>query len=195
MKITQAFDVARPAADVWAFFSDVPAVARCLPGAELTADKGDGTYAGKVSIKLGPFGAAFEGEATVKHNDDGPDRPRRRQGRRQARRQPLEDGDGLCGDRRRRLGTRHHRCRGDAGRPDRPVRPHRPHQRDGKTADRPVRRQPRTGACGAGTGGGAGCRRRFRSARRHRQIGRPRPPALRRPHRSPSTPSAYCGAP
>lgn len=70
MKITQAFDVARPAADVWAFFSDVPAVARCLPGAELTADKGDGTYAGKVSIKLGPFGAAFEGEATVKHNDD-----------------------------------------------------------------------------------------------------------------------------
>ena len=70
MKITQAFDVARPAADVWAFFKDVPAVARCLPGAELTADKGDGAYAGKVSIKLGPFGAAFEGEAKVVRDDN-----------------------------------------------------------------------------------------------------------------------------
>jgi carbon-monoxide dehydrogenase small subunit len=36
-----------------------------MPGAELIADKGDGVYQGKVSIKLGPFGAAFEGEAKV----------------------------------------------------------------------------------------------------------------------------------
>ena len=66
MKISQDFTIGRPRARVWAFFSDVPAVASCLPGAEITADKGDGTYAGKVTAKLGPFGASFEGEAIVR---------------------------------------------------------------------------------------------------------------------------------
>ncbi|MCB1500098.1 MAG: SRPBCC family protein [Bauldia sp.] len=65
MEIKQSFTVARPLSEVWALFQDVPAVAACMPGAALTADKGDGLYEGKVSIKLGPFGAAFEGEAKV----------------------------------------------------------------------------------------------------------------------------------
>jgi carbon monoxide dehydrogenase subunit G len=43
----------------------VPQLAGCLPGAELTEDKGDGVYAGKVVAKLGPMTAAFECEATV----------------------------------------------------------------------------------------------------------------------------------
>ena len=65
MKVTQEFEVARPIATVWEFFQNVPSVADCLPGAELTEDKGDGTYTGKISVKLGPMTAAFEGEATV----------------------------------------------------------------------------------------------------------------------------------
>jgi uncharacterized protein len=65
VKISQKFTVARPPADVWAFFQDVPAVARCMPGAELSEDKGDGLFAGKVKVRLGPFGANFEGEAKV----------------------------------------------------------------------------------------------------------------------------------
>jgi uncharacterized protein len=65
VKISQSFTVARPLADVWAFFRDVAAVARCMPGAELTEDKGGGVYAGKVKARLGPFGASFEGEAKV----------------------------------------------------------------------------------------------------------------------------------
>jgi uncharacterized protein len=65
VKISQRFTVARPLTDVWAFFQDVPAVARCMPGAELTEDKGGGLYAGKVKVRLGPFGANFEGEAKV----------------------------------------------------------------------------------------------------------------------------------
>jgi carbon-monoxide dehydrogenase small subunit len=51
--------------DVWALFQDIPVVAGCMPGAELLADKGNGLYQGRVSIKLGPFGASFEGEAQV----------------------------------------------------------------------------------------------------------------------------------
>jgi carbon monoxide dehydrogenase subunit G len=65
MQINQEFEVARPIGTVWEFFQDVPAVAQCLPGAELTEDKGDGVYAGGISVKLGPMTAAFEGEATV----------------------------------------------------------------------------------------------------------------------------------
>lgn len=65
MKISNEFEVARPLQTVWDFFQDVPSVAQCLPGAELTEDKGGGTYAGSIGVKLGPMTASFEGEATV----------------------------------------------------------------------------------------------------------------------------------
>ncbi len=65
MKITQEFVVARPLATVWEMFQDVPSVAQCLPGAELTEDKGGGVFGGRISVKLGPIAATFEGEANV----------------------------------------------------------------------------------------------------------------------------------
>lgn len=65
MKIQHEFTVQRPIADVWEFFQDVPAVADCLPGAELTEDKGGNVFAGIVTVKLGPMTASFEGEATI----------------------------------------------------------------------------------------------------------------------------------
>ena len=65
MKISQQFDVASTPQVVWEFFQDVPSVAQCLPGAELLEVKDDGTYDGKLSVKLGPMTAAFEGTATV----------------------------------------------------------------------------------------------------------------------------------
>lgn len=65
MKISEVIEVARPVDQVWELFQDMPQLARCLPGADLTEDKGDGKYAGKVSAKLGPMTATFEGEATV----------------------------------------------------------------------------------------------------------------------------------
>jgi carbon monoxide dehydrogenase subunit G len=65
VKITEVIEVNRSADDVWTLFQDVPQLAQCLPGAELTADKGDGVYAGTVGVKLGPMTATFEGEATV----------------------------------------------------------------------------------------------------------------------------------
>lgn len=65
MKISQQFDVAIRPETVWEFFQDVPAVAQCLPGAELLEVNEDGTYDGKLAVKLGPMTAAFEGTATV----------------------------------------------------------------------------------------------------------------------------------
>lgn len=65
MKISQDFSVAKPPNVVWEFFQDVPSVAHCLPGAELLGETEDGSYEGRLSVKLGPMTAAFEGQATV----------------------------------------------------------------------------------------------------------------------------------
>ncbi len=65
MEINKEFVVARPIGTVWDLFQDVPQIAQCLPGAELTEDRGDGSFAGKLSVKLGPMSANFDGEATV----------------------------------------------------------------------------------------------------------------------------------
>ncbi|MCZ6663590.1 MAG: SRPBCC family protein [Actinobacteria bacterium] len=65
MRIEQEFVVARSPDVVWDLFQDVPSVAQCLPGAELLGQSDDGTYDGKLTVKLGPMSAAFEGKATV----------------------------------------------------------------------------------------------------------------------------------
>ncbi len=65
MKISQEFEVERSPETVWEFFQDVPAVAQCLPGAELTSQNDDGSYEGALSVKLGPMTASFEGKATI----------------------------------------------------------------------------------------------------------------------------------
>ena len=70
MDITEQFTVTRPIESVWTLFQDVPELARCLPGAELTSDNGDGTYDGRVSVKLGPISSSFDGTATVEFDDD-----------------------------------------------------------------------------------------------------------------------------
>ena len=68
MQITEVITVHRDVDSVWDLFQDVAGLAQCLPGAELTADHGDGTYAGKVVVKLGPMTATFEGAAKVESN-------------------------------------------------------------------------------------------------------------------------------
>lgn len=65
MNIVQEFDVLSPVDRVWSFFQDIPEVAKCLPGAELLGVGEDGTYQGKVAVKLGPMTSSFEGVATV----------------------------------------------------------------------------------------------------------------------------------
>jgi len=70
MDITDQFSVTRPVESVWALFQNVPELARCLPGAELTSDNGDGTYDGRVSVKLGPISASFDGTATVEFDHE-----------------------------------------------------------------------------------------------------------------------------
>jgi uncharacterized protein len=69
MLITNAFEVAQPVDKVWEFFGDIPQVASCLPGAELTEDLGDEKYRGKVAIRMGPVRLQFAGTADITERD------------------------------------------------------------------------------------------------------------------------------
>ncbi|HZC73252.1 MAG TPA: SRPBCC family protein [Jatrophihabitans sp.] len=70
MLIKSSFDVAQPLDKVWTFFDDIPQVAACLPGAELTDDLGDDTFRGTVGIRMGPVKLSFAGTARIKERDD-----------------------------------------------------------------------------------------------------------------------------
>jgi uncharacterized protein len=70
MLIKSGFDVAQPVDKVWRFFQDIPQVAACLPGAELTEDLGDDKYLGRVGIRMGPVRLQFAGTAQVKERDE-----------------------------------------------------------------------------------------------------------------------------
>lgn len=70
MLIQNTFEVAEPLEKVWEFFGDVPQVAACLPGAELTDDLGDDAYAGTVGIRMGPVRLQFAGKAKILERDD-----------------------------------------------------------------------------------------------------------------------------
>ena len=70
MLITNDFEVPQPVDRVWAFFDDIPGVAACLPGAELTEELGPDDYAGQVAIRMGPVKMQFSGTATITERDD-----------------------------------------------------------------------------------------------------------------------------
>lgn len=69
MKINQEFTVSRPLAMVWAFFHDIPAVTQCLPGMQYLGSRDHGQHAGRVTMKVGPFQATFDGEGQVAFNE------------------------------------------------------------------------------------------------------------------------------
>jgi len=68
--IRNDFEVAEPVEKVWAFFGDIPHVAACLPGAELTDSLGEDKYAGKVAVRMGPVRLQFAGTAEITERDE-----------------------------------------------------------------------------------------------------------------------------
>jgi len=69
MLISNEFEVAAPAEKVWRFLENVPQVAACLPGAELTGDLGGDTYTGTVAVRMGPVRLQFAGTAGITERD------------------------------------------------------------------------------------------------------------------------------
>jgi len=70
MLITNDFEVAQPVEKVWKFFDDIPQVAACLPGAELTSDLGGEKYKGRVAVRMGPVRLQFGGTAEIAERDE-----------------------------------------------------------------------------------------------------------------------------
>jgi uncharacterized protein len=70
MLIKNEFEVAAPVEKVWQFFENIPQVAACLPGAELTEDLGDDKYKGKVAVRMGPVRLQFAGTADITERDE-----------------------------------------------------------------------------------------------------------------------------
>jgi carbon monoxide dehydrogenase subunit G len=70
MLIKSDFEVAEPVEKVWQFFQDIPQVATCLPGAELTEDLGGEKYKGRVAVRMGPVRLQFAGTADITERDE-----------------------------------------------------------------------------------------------------------------------------
>ena len=67
-RFEESFVIAKPPAEVWNIFADIPALAASLPGAELTEHDAQSAK-GKMSVKLGPILAAFAGSAVSERDD------------------------------------------------------------------------------------------------------------------------------
>lgn len=70
MLIENAFTVAAPVDDLWAYLLDVERIAPCMPGAELTETVDERTWKGNLRAKFGPVTMSFAGTVAMESRDD-----------------------------------------------------------------------------------------------------------------------------
>ena len=70
MRFEHTIRVAAPRDRTWALFMDVPAVARCVPGAEQVTASGPDRYRGSVKVGVGPIRLRLEGEVTLTQKEE-----------------------------------------------------------------------------------------------------------------------------
>lgn len=70
MKIEQNVEVDAPLDRVWALVNDVPRIAPCMPGAQLTNVVDESTYEGTIRVKLGPINMSYKGKAVLDEVDE-----------------------------------------------------------------------------------------------------------------------------
>lgn len=61
MKLTNQIRIARPPDEVFEALLDGERVAGCVPASKLTRKTGENTYAGEVTVRVGPISAAYSG--------------------------------------------------------------------------------------------------------------------------------------
>lgn len=69
MNWTNTFEVAAEPDKVFSTLLDIPTIAPCMPGAQLTGTTDDGAYEGTVKVKLGPITAQYKGRARIVESD------------------------------------------------------------------------------------------------------------------------------
>jgi len=62
--------VPAPLERVWAFMMDIPAVSRCVPGVDGVARIDDTTYAGVMSVRVGPIQIRLDGRVILAERDE-----------------------------------------------------------------------------------------------------------------------------
>lgn len=70
MQFENSFEVPLPPDEAWQVLLDVPRIAPCFPGAELTEILGDDRYKGRAGVKVGPVNLFFAGEAQIVDKND-----------------------------------------------------------------------------------------------------------------------------
>jgi uncharacterized protein len=70
VKIEQNVEVEAPLDRVWALVNDVPRIAPCMPGAQLTNVVDERTYEGTIRVKLGPINMSYKGTAVLGEMDE-----------------------------------------------------------------------------------------------------------------------------
>jgi uncharacterized protein len=70
MEFDNSFDVPLPPAKAWALLMDIPRIAPCMPGAELTEVVDLRNFKGKISVRLGPVALTFDGRVAFDGIDD-----------------------------------------------------------------------------------------------------------------------------
>jgi hypothetical protein len=70
MQLENSFTVPAPPDVAWAILLDVPRIAPCMPGAELTETVGERTYKGNAKLRVGPVSLMFSGEAEITKIDE-----------------------------------------------------------------------------------------------------------------------------
>lgn len=69
MQIEKSFVVRAPLAAAWNFLTDPQRVVRCLPGAAITEQVDERTWAGTITIKVGPVAASYKGKVRFERLD------------------------------------------------------------------------------------------------------------------------------
>jgi carbon monoxide dehydrogenase subunit G len=70
MKFDNSFNVPLSPAKAWTVLTDIPRIAPCMPGAELTEVVDARNYQGKISVRLGPVVLAFAGHVQIESIDE-----------------------------------------------------------------------------------------------------------------------------
>jgi uncharacterized protein len=70
MEFDNSFDVPLAPDQAWNVLMDIPRIARCMPGAELTEVIDAQNYRGKISVRLGPVSLAFAGRVQIDDLDE-----------------------------------------------------------------------------------------------------------------------------
>lgn len=69
MRFEHTIRVAAPRERAWALLMDVPAIAKCVPGAEDVTALGEDRYRGAVRVSVGPIRLRLEGDVTLTQKD------------------------------------------------------------------------------------------------------------------------------